>query len=507
MIQQQFAVPGKIDIPLILDSIDFTREYGGQFAHIEKNKQRYINDHQDKYHYFLHKIIEAGVFNKTLGPLGFASLSMKTLCQMLGSRYAKEVKDVLLAAGIIQSDNQYIVGQKSIGYRIHPDWMSRSVLREVFNPHIMGKKLEQQRVQYQSQQQADSTWKNLNLIGINKQEALRHIEEKLNSSLSALLSYDYTLAHITTSKQLTKKVYEPIFLAYTSNPALYSLMIIHLLRKATSHKQSEGLNALQLVKASLLSQYEADRMAIEKIAKGDFFLEQPDKTSRIFTNISNLSSDLRQFLFHQQSESRLINLDIRNSQPYIFSLLLADAYRGEELPADVQEYIRLTSSGTFYNVLMDDLGYPQEQRSAFKVKFFASIFFCKSEHSAGQPFGRYFAQRFPNVYKQVEHHKERDYSDLAILMQRREASVILGKISAKLTASGIFHATIHDSVVVLEEHTEKVRKMMMDGFRDEIGTSPTIESDLLSTSLDCVKSNEWIIDQLFGETMGSEIAW
>jgi len=60
---------------------------------------------------------------------------------------------------------------------------------------------------------------------------------------------------------------------------------------------------------------------IRRIAEGDFF-SIPDKYGRFHSNLTNLKKTLRPFLRYRDSE--LVNLDIANSQPMIFCLLLVN---------------------------------------------------------------------------------------------------------------------------------------------------------------------------------------
>ena len=60
---------------------------------------------------------------------------------------------------------------------------------------------------------------------------------------------------------------------------------------------------------------------IRRIAEGDFF-SIPDRYGRFHSNLTNLKKTLRPFLRYRDSE--LVNLDIANSQPMVFCLLLVN---------------------------------------------------------------------------------------------------------------------------------------------------------------------------------------
>ena len=60
---------------------------------------------------------------------------------------------------------------------------------------------------------------------------------------------------------------------------------------------------------------------IRRITEGDFF-SIPDRYGRFHSNLTNLKKTLRPFLRYRDSE--LVNLDIANSQPMVFCLLLVN---------------------------------------------------------------------------------------------------------------------------------------------------------------------------------------
>lgn len=76
--------------------------------------------------------------------------------------------------------------------------------------------------------------------------------------------------------------------------------------------------ALQAVEGTPF-QRSAQVAMIRAIADGDFFTVA-DRFGRFHTNLTNLKASLRPFLRYR--ESKLVNLDIANSQPMVFSLLL-----------------------------------------------------------------------------------------------------------------------------------------------------------------------------------------
>ena len=86
---------------------------------------------------------------------------------------------------------------------------------------------------------------------------------------------------------------------------------------------------------------------IQRIVNGDFFTVA-DRFGRFHTNLTNLKATLRPFLRYRNSH--LVNLDIANSQPMIFCLLLVNLLSNEEQLDNLIDY---SFPETSYSYLMD----------------------------------------------------------------------------------------------------------------------------------------------------------
>ena len=74
---------------------------------------------------------------------------------------------------------------------------------------------------------------------------------------------------------------------------------------------------------------------IQRIVNGDFFTVA-DRFGRFHTNLTNLKATFRPFLRYR--DSHLVNLDIANSQPMIFCLLLVNLLSNEEQLDNLIDY-------------------------------------------------------------------------------------------------------------------------------------------------------------------------
>ena len=86
---------------------------------------------------------------------------------------------------------------------------------------------------------------------------------------------------------------------------------------------------------------------IQRIVNGDFFTVV-DRFGRFHTNLTNLKATLRPFLRYR--DSHLCNLDIANSQPMIFCLLLVNLLSNEKQLDNLIDY---SFPETSYSYLMD----------------------------------------------------------------------------------------------------------------------------------------------------------
>src|SRR5271157_2246353 len=89
---------------------------------------------------------------------------------------------------------------------------------------------------------------------------------------------------------------------------------------------------------------------IRRIAEGDFF-SIPDRYGRFHSNVTNLKKTLRPFLRYRGSE--LVNLDIANSQPMVFCLLLVNLLSNNGKLNNLIDY-EFTESSNPYDIEIDD---------------------------------------------------------------------------------------------------------------------------------------------------------
>ena len=475
----QVLNPSSINLPELLKSKGLT------------DKQ--IKTDQDRYAYLLHRIIVGNTqYDFERGE--YVHLKMKYLERMLTAEKAGPIVKNSVTWGIIERTTGYKSGVRSIGYKIHSAYQSQA--RWV---PLVGKTVARRLRQHQEERKAQALQAcsvagkyekaNLHQLTIDREGAEAYNQEKWEVGQDCLSYYRESLQEVKSAKALKewKKEREG------EGKKRYPLMFSALVKSATQARGKQWKRLADYVAESFIHRHDMALWHIEQIATGEFFFERPDPDSRIYTNVSSLPTDFRRFLSCKGSNQKLTNLDIKNSQPYLFGLLLRAKYEGQEFPADVQHYMKLTATGEFYEFMMGQLGLleGEEARAEFKTTFFAQLFFCKAHHSRRTREGKVFREVFPQVFALIEslkvegqqmgkreNGKDWETSLLPLKMQRREAHVIHEVIGLQLAQRGLWFATIHDSIVVEQSQQHLVTEIILQAFLKEVGISPSIKVDL-----------------------------
>jgi hypothetical protein len=261
-------------------------------------------------------------------------------------------------------------------------------------------------------------------------------------------------------------------------------------------EQTGAIRGKRIGKASDWSKRYKAIQAIQKFAKQDFYYGVDDNVSRFHSNLTNIKRELRHFITYDNQ--KLVNVDIKNSQPLFSTLLLNKEFWTENQSellyihhfpslfpnlskyhldyyyiimlvkalekSDNQllrTYIDYVNSGEFYQKVSQKL-YPSRlfDKQAMKEMFYR-LFFSSNRVIQGyraQP-KRDFRARFPKVYEIFSIVKRKDYRTLAQLLQRIESTVMIQNVAKRIAEEKpdlpIF--TIHDSLATTVGNEEYVK--------------------------------------------------
>jgi hypothetical protein len=144
---------------------------------------------------------------------------------------------------------------------------------------------------------------------------------------------------------------------------------------------------------------------------------------------------------------------------------------------DLILYENLTSSGKFYEYLMEKSEIDSSERKKFKKDFFGKVFFSRNNDNYEYTEKKIFKKHFPNVYKAIYYYKEKEHRDLPIALQKAEVYIIINTIVRRIATDNpeIFITTIHDSIMTTEDNIEYVKKVMLEEFENKYNLKPTLK--------------------------------
>lgn len=261
---------------------------------------------------------------------------------------------------------------------------------------------------------------------------------------------------------------------------------------------------------NIMNGYNLNVIASMRLNQREYWFRVDSTGRRLHTNLTNIKSELRNFITYQGQE--LVSIDIKNSQPYLSTGILKENYysnttnntmqiptnttinstvdnnimleeselsqcsRGIQ-PLDVANYIQQVKEGTLYEYYLDGLFLllgKQYTRSRAKELFLTCLY--SDDHLASFKEKDVFMLLFPSVYKVFKAIKGDDYSQLAIQLQRLESSLILDVIAKRISrekrSMPLF--TIHDSIVCPIGKEEYVKAVMTEELHKALKIEPRV---------------------------------
>jgi hypothetical protein len=242
-----------------------------------------------------------------------------------------------------------------------------------------------------------------------------------------------------------------------------------------------------------------------RINNNDIFYSLDSTSGRFHSNITNMAKELRPFL--RINDESLVNIDIKNSQPFLSTILLTNPSKVSYLtknPAftlllqslkvslsqDVKKYISLVVSGQIYEYLMNE--FLKEglklTRDETKVQVLRILFARNRspQNEINKKARNIFKVHFPKVHKifskirgSAKGDKFNNYKRFAILLQRIESHLMLDVILKRIYKElpGTIAVTIHDSIMtgVLTNNVKAVKEIMIDELTNFVGLKPNIK--------------------------------
>jgi hypothetical protein len=427
----------------------------------EESGIRYINCQIDKYHWFINSIYLRSITDKKYESGDFIPMNHNMMDKILGIRYVQDIKRILTKYDIIENDGDFSPGIKSVGYRLTSQYQVKHdrILYDTDSPFI--KKLRQS-TSLRIAAMDDITrytYHQLNEIGIYREAAEQYVEEwyKQNS----LVENPKLLMKLNKSNKKRRE------------------------KEKIAKEKGQEVNSVQITYQQMLDKMRDSYLyQIRAIAENLWLPIRDNKGRRIHTYLSNLWSDLRQFLFlKNRPDTQLMSLDCSNSQPYTLVKIILEYFNGQDLyataPDDVLNYIELVTSGKLYSFMCQELNITDSDKIAdFKVNMFARVFYGENHKSYFSKEATVFSNFFPTVYQIVMQEKKYKYNQLSIKMQRVESEAILDIALTNLKGKyrmAVWFGSIHDSILCEKGFEDEVRQEMMDAYTQVVGIAPHIK--------------------------------
>ena len=251
-----------------------------------------------------------------------------------------------------------------------------------------------------------------------------------------------------------------------------------------------------------------------RITNHDYTCRRDGTSKRLHTNITNMAKDLRGFL--RVKGKPLVNIDIKNSQPYLSSILLthpdqvarfakddqlAKLLKEIKIPKspDIAHYIELVTSGKIYEFLMAEfskegliLTRNETKEQVLRILYAKNWMPKNPENRLARII---FKVNFPQVHRffsKIRGHgkdgknwninnKFVTYRRFAILLQRIESHLVLDVIMKRVYKEwpNVFAMTIHDSILTVNDRgvVDSIFKIMVEELEKFVGFPPILKEE------------------------------
>jgi len=266
---------------------------------------------------------------------------------------------------------------------------------------------------------------------------------------------------------------------------------IHL-RRGLEKTDIDALNAQVWIERQDLTdgQKRYYRECVKSIHEGTNTVSLNPTNNRVQTPITSMAKELRSFL-RLDGCSRLVELDITNSQPFFLAMLVAQRLSGSGCAVSGTEdgeqhearstyvlypqnkdtqggYITDAREGRIYERIAEENGLSREEA---KSRCFEVLF---SQPNHYQDRKKQFSKVYPEVFDFcVDYKREHGYRRLSIRLQQMEAEM-MEEVCLQLHPRDTDVLTVFDSIIVKEENAEEAREVFGNAFG---GLKPEIEAE------------------------------
>lgn len=406
----------------------------------------------DYFYYFIELLCDMMEYNDLDGNGGYVNLSSK-LMQSFVHDYNLYL-NYLLEHRIIRTDKIYINGAKSYGYVLNKIDYDAEI------QHIL--------VQ-------DS------MVRIKRAKKHRALEQEMKATCAK---------HTYLTKWFNDKLQIDAHGACAKIEELFP-------------EPTGAIRGVRKGKASRTTKKYSAKLAVQKLATGNFYYKIDENVGRFHSNLTNIKKELRHYITYDGKP--LVNIDIKNSQPLLSTILLDPSFYALQkkpryiniynIPSSfnlltnnkhkhtytdtiimlvkvlqsidikkVNKYITIAKSGDFYQQLSKEV-FPRRIFDKAEIKKLTyTVFFSNNRSIQGMHYigKRNFRKIFPDVYRVFSIIKRKNHRALSHILQRIESEIMIQKVSQRISIEKptlpIF--TIHDSIVTTDGNQDYVSRVI-----------------------------------------------
>lgn len=389
----------------------------------------------------------------------------------------------LLDANVLITDRRFIVGEKCRGYRFAHTYTGQPLKTLTLNNNVLSR-------------------------NVKRQDKIAEEHAK-----SRLVGYDH----------LTRWYLDP---GLEIDKARALAWVDNYLADKMVFDSSLSSEEIEVEAKKIIDTCEGYKLIIEFIAAGNWGYKNivvDEFAGRLHAPLTWLKKELRSFLTYKGQ--KLVNIDIKNCQPYLVTVLLDPVFWSpvpesgssiirlqeinpslyyelsnyptystciilpllENLPrhaSRANQYKQLVCSGTFYEYFQKELlkGLPTDHSHKFQSrdkvkKAVLTLLNCENQLSEHYTSSRLFAHLFPEIDNIISFIKTVDNAYLACVLQRVESHTVLKEICKEIANERpqlpLF--TIHDCIVTTVGNEEYVKEKVLKIMGDRVGIPPQVK--------------------------------
>lgn len=378
---------------------------------------------------------------------GYVSLSAELLRKQGIHNYNEYLK-YLIERGVIESDNRFIKGKKTRGYRICKKYRSRvkgivvRTMRRGNTKQFLAKTKTRKKHRFLK-------WFETGKLTIDMSRATEYLEKTYDPETETN-KFNYSL--ITCGGIDQQDFYYTID---TTSQRLHT----NLTNLPKPMKQFVTYDGKQLVGVDVKN---AQPYFSTVILRQEFYYEGEFTLDRILKQTSD-KEEVREAVKAMKQQGSISAITLLDS--------LGDTER-----QNIKWYIELVSSGQVYEVYMlkyKEMWGKDLSRAVAKERFIKQLFSSEKHYEKDR---LVFSSLFPAVHRVFNALASGHYRGLSVLLQRIESYLMLEKVCKQISREKpdlpIF--TIHDNVITIVGYEEYIASVIKSVLRDYVGYEPGV---------------------------------